>query len=667
MFRPSLHRRDTQSPATRLVIRIAPLLACGILATGLLWMRIGQSGRGSAGRPVPVVVAVAEGDRDADEGSGRQPSAAARGRSRGDAAGRRAAESRSVDGDGRGGASSESNVDELLAAWARLERRIGLAMTRTRESVVALEYTAADAPADTRRVATGVVINNGGEIVSIRIDPPPARSGPGAGKNPVPIVARDFQGRRHVAQWVAADLETGLTLLRVSPRSVPPIRSADDGPKLGSQVFIVGSPFGMGHSVSRGHVAGLDRAVELGTGQLGGLIQVQAPLYPGDSGAAVVDFRGDWLGVIRGGLAVPGSATDSALASMSEPSEPSSKSDAAEPDDDPTTAAAGRSEPDTDFGFAIPTRDVLWIAGQLRTYGHVDRAYLGVRLDLRSATAGAASAATSGPTASAPSPPAAGWRTGSTEMPDASATIASVDPDGAPASTDAGDGARVIEVLAGTPAALADLRPGDRIVALDSQPIRSHHDLIDRLDRIPAGKAIILGVVRGEDPRRTRIDVPLRTASRAGPSHAGSGPTATPLGTTSTRANVPVTPTVSRVTSPIQEPATPAPTSPPNPPDSSPARDAAPGPGATRSSQPADPDHMPADRTTTATPTDRVTPSTGSFNDLRLNLPRAFVERIERLERRLEKLETFTPPPTTAPTPGPGAPPRRPVDSIRTP
>ena len=83
--------------------------------------------------------------------------------------------------------------------------------------------------------------------------------------------------------------DTGLTLLRVSPRAVRPIRSAADGPKLGSRVFVVGNPFGMGHSVSRGHVAGLDRALELGTGQLGGLIQVQAPLYPGDSGAAVVD------------------------------------------------------------------------------------------------------------------------------------------------------------------------------------------------------------------------------------------------------------------------------------------------------------------------------------------------------------------------------------------
>ncbi len=686
MFRPSLHRPDTNRPATRLAGGVALVLAGGVVATGLLWLRMGHLGRGSAGlRSAPAGVAVAESDRNADVGSGRSSSAVdpARSRSPRDAAGRGGAEGRSAwgeagraadgDGDGRNGGSRESSVDELLAAWDRLERRIAAAMARARESVVALEYTAADAPAGTRRLATGVVINNGGEILSIRIDPPPTRSAPGTGKNLAPIVARDFLGRRHVARWVAADPETGLTLLRVSPRAVRPIRSAADGPKLGSQVFVVGSPFGMGHSVSRGHVAGLDRALELGTGQLGGLIQVQAPLYPGDSGAAVVDLRGDWLGLIRGGLAVPGSgsATDSDPAATAGPPAPSSRADAAEPGDDLATAASGRSKPDTDFGFAIPTRDVLWIAGQLQTYGYVDRAYLGVRLVMTPTTAAAGPAVSSEPPAPtpAPSPPAAAWKPGSIDVPTeaapTSATIGPADPDGAPASTTAGDGARVRDVLAGTPAALAGLRSGDRIVALDGQPIRSHHDLIDRLDRIPARTKITLSVVRGEDPRRPR-NIPLRTASRPGPSPPGLGSTAPPSEAAGTRANVPVTPTASRTAPPTQAPApSPAATEPvPSSPAASPSQDAAPGSGAARSAQPADPDRTTPDRAKPLAPN-----STGSLNELRLTSPRGIAERIERLERRLEKLETFSPPTTPAPTPAPahGAPPRRPVDSVRTP
>ena len=215
-------------------------------------------------------------------------------------------------------------------------------------------------------------------------------------------MARDHRGRRHAAQWVAADPYTGLTLLRVSPKAVRPIRTAAEGPKLGSRVFVVGNPFGMGHSVSPGYVAGLDRAMEQGTRQFGGLIQVQAPLYPGDSGAAVVDVRGHWLGLIRGGLATPG---------MSSRPSPSPSPDArrgrrasaqgprkgARPDapEEPAIAAGDASadrldEQDSDFGFAIPTRDALWIADQLRAHGRVDRACLGVHLETAPVSAGPA-------------------------------------------------------------------------------------------------------------------------------------------------------------------------------------------------------------------------------------------------------------------------------------
>ncbi len=660
MFRSSPHRPDTKPFAARLAGGLALVLAGGIVATGLLYLRTGHWERGSVGRRLaPTGHSVAESDPDENVGSGQFSSAEDPVRSQSRAASG-TAEGQSLAGEGRDGGSGESSVDELLAAWDRLERRIAAAMARARESVVALEYTAADAPAGSRRVATGVVINNGGEILSVRIDPPPTRPAPGTGKNLAPIVARDFLGRAHVARWVAADPETGLTLLRVSPRAVRPIRPAADGPKLGSQVFVVGSPFGMGHSVSRGHVAGLDRALELGTGQLGGLIQVQAPLYPGDSGAAVVDLRGDWLGMIRGGLAVPTSGppteSDSGQASAAEPPSSASRPDAAEPDGDLTTAAAGRSEPDTDFGFAIPTRDVLWIASQLRTHGHVDRAYLGVRLAERPTTDTSGPIASPEPPPSTPSTPAAGWKIGPTDTTTAPATIAPSDPDAAPASPTAGDGAQVREVLAGTPADLAGLRSGDRIVALDGQPIRSHHDLIDRLDRIPARKTIVLSVVRGEEPRHRRIDLSLRTASRPGPSSAG--PMTPPTETPAARASVPVTPTAARST----PPPTPAPASVPSLPAPSPARDAAPGPVAAQPSQPPDPDHT---RTDLAKPP--MSTSTVPLNDLRLTLPRAFVERIEQLERRLEKLETFSPPTAPPPAPSPGAPPRRPGDPVRTP
>jgi serine protease Do len=480
-----------------------------------------------------------------------------------------------------------------------MERRVSAAIGRARESVVALEYTAIDAPPDTRRGATGVVINNKCEVLSVRIDQPAASPAPVVDGLKALIVARDFEGRRHCALWVAADPETGLTLLRLPSRTVRPIRAATDGPNLGSLVFVVGNPFGMGHSVSRGHVAALERALELGSRQLGGLIQIQAPLYPGDSGGAVVNLQGDWLGLIRSGLARPGSES----ASEAKPGVPNPR-ESASPSLASIDTTLFRAGPDTEFGFAIPTSDALWVADQLRTRGRVDRAYLGVRLEPLPATFGDVSS-------SAPDPPSQPTSTAATsEKLAASASAYAHETDESLDSAE--QGAIVREVLAGTPASQAGLWPGDGIVALDNYRIRTAHDLTDRLDRIPALAAIQLVVVRRRGPQRQRISISLRTASR------------------------PETP---RLAGPVSPP---APTPPTSPASESPApAGGLPGPNITVANQAPNPEPQ------VQTPTVLSTPRP---DDLRLTLPRAFVDRLEKLERRLEKLESFPAPPTSSAT-----------------
>ena len=236
------------------------------------------------------------------------------------------------------------------------EARVAEAVARAREHVMTLEFTIEDgkSEAPARRVATGVVVwddGRGRDVISVRVAPPPSG---------VPVVARDAVGRRTTARWVADDPETGLTLLRVDDDSAYPRRATaplplpPGLPRLGSQVLVIGNPFGLGHSVTRGSISALDRRLDLGARPLGGLIQIDAAFHPGDNGALVATLRGEWLGLVRSGLAPRGT--------------------------DPTR--------DHDLGFALPARDALWVADRLRARGRVDRAYLGIRLALRPSNEG---------------------------------------------------------------------------------------------------------------------------------------------------------------------------------------------------------------------------------------------------------------------------------------
>jgi hypothetical protein len=141
---------------------------------------------------------------------------------------------------------------------------------------------------------------------------------------------------------------------------------------------------------------------------------------------------------------------------------------------------------------------------------------------------------------------------------------------------------------------------------LDQHRIRSAHDLTDQLDRIPARGTIVLGVVRGRGSDRRTLRIALLTASR---------------------------------------------------PQTAPAAAASRSPrGAMASSPPADtpssltalaPATIAADQERPPKP-DPPAPFAQRLEEPRLNLPRALVDRIEQLERRLEKLESFPRPP--APT-----------------
>ncbi|WP_287426227.1 S1C family serine protease [Thermomicrobium sp.] len=108
------------------------------------------------------------------------------------------------------------------------------------------------------------------------------------------------------------------------------------------------------------------------------------------------------------------------------------------------------------LGFAIPASTAQWVVGQLVREGRVQRAWLGIIGELKSVPG--------------------------RFVPEHGGTRAA--------------GIAVREVIVGSPAERAGLRPGDVIVSLDGAPVRSPTDLQRLLGRAPVGSTIVLGVVR---------------------------------------------------------------------------------------------------------------------------------------------------------------------------
>ncbi len=359
--------------------------------------------------------------------------------------------SRDKDNPAAGSLSPSDRVTTLVSPRDDQADQLEITIETVRDSAVALEYSADGAPEGARRVASGVVISNEGHVLSVRIEPPSSSSSQ--------IMAQVASGKWFTANWVAGDPETGLTLLRIPARSARPAVISPTGARLGMPVLIVGNPFGLAHSVGRGFVAGLNRRITLGSKQLGGLIQIDAGLHPGDSGAVVTDLQGGWLGVIRSGLAPPADRAFEAKHTESEVEKPHKNRD----NDD------RKREYDHDLGFAIPANDALWVANQLREHQIVDRAYLGITMDLNAVA-----------------------------LP----------------SSDATSGAILGLVMSNTPAERGGLLPGDRVIKLDNLPVRSPSDLTDRLDRTLAGSEVTVEVVRRTGSHQGNKRLVIQTSRR---------------------------------------------------------------------------------------------------------------------------------------------------------
>src|SRR5215831_2372528 len=157
------------------------------------------------------------------------------------------------------------------------------------------------------------------------------------------ITVQLADGRELAAKLVGGDPDTDVAVIRVPAENLTaiPIGNSDQV-EVGDFVLAIGNPFVIGQTVTSGIVGGLNRT-NLGIEQYEDFIQTDAAIYPGNSGGALVNLRGDLIGI--------------------------------------NTAFVGATNSNPGMGFAIPINMVRFIADQLLKYGEVRRGRFGITFD----------------------------------------------------------------------------------------------------------------------------------------------------------------------------------------------------------------------------------------------------------------------------------------------
>ena len=146
-------------------------------------------------------------------------------------------------------------------------------------------------------VGSGVIVNTEGDILTSLHVVEGAAS----------IRVSYSDGTESPAAIRSADAAHDIAVLRPArlPEVVVPA-VLGGGAQIGEEVFAVGHPLGLVGSLSAGVVSGLDRSFPLANGRtLGGMIQFDAAVNPGNSGGPLLNRNGQVIGIVTG-LANPG-------------------------------------------------------------------------------------------------------------------------------------------------------------------------------------------------------------------------------------------------------------------------------------------------------------------------------------------------------------------------
>lgn len=154
----------------------------------------------------------------------------------------------------------------------------------------------------------------------------------------ITVTLRD--GRSLSATLVGSDPEADIAVIQVPAQKLTALPSADsDALRVGDFVVAIGNPFGLGQTVTSGIVSALGRT-GLGIEGYEDFIQTDASINPGNSGGALVNLRGELVGI--------------------------------------NTAILAPSGGNVGIGFAIPINMTMKLMEQIVAHGEVRRGVLGI-------------------------------------------------------------------------------------------------------------------------------------------------------------------------------------------------------------------------------------------------------------------------------------------------
>lgn len=109
----------------------------------------------------------------------------------------------------------------------------------------------------------------------------------------------DFNdGRTLTAKLVGSDKPSDLALIKVEASGLRTIAMGDsDAVRVGDVVLAIGNPLGVGQTVTMGIVSAKGRATGVGDGSYEDFLQTDAPINQGNSGGALVNVRGELVGI----------------------------------------------------------------------------------------------------------------------------------------------------------------------------------------------------------------------------------------------------------------------------------------------------------------------------------------------------------------------------------